>query len=87
MWRPPRRYGAWEVDAGEMVPQPGGFISRYALDRAGGLDATYELAMDVDLWIRLVDSGVRPRYVPEVLATFEIHEGSKTRRSRPTQRP
>ena len=34
--------------------------------------------MDVDLWIRLVDAGVKAEYVGEVLAVFEIHGDSKT---------
>jgi glycosyltransferase involved in cell wall biosynthesis len=78
VWRPPRRYGLWEIDAGEMIPQPGCFFSRSALERAGGLDPSFELTMDIDLWIRLVDAGIAPRYVPEVMATFEIHPDSKT---------
>ena len=78
VWRPLPRFGPWAIDAGEMIPQPGSFFSRPAFDRAGGLDPTFELAMDVDLWIRLVDAGVAARYVPEVLAVFEIHPGSKT---------
>jgi glycosyltransferase involved in cell wall biosynthesis len=78
VWRPLPRYGRWEVEAGEMIPQPGSFFSRAALERAGGLDRSFELAMDVDLWIRLVDAGIEGRYVPEVMAVFEIHPGSKT---------
>jgi glycosyltransferase involved in cell wall biosynthesis len=78
VWRPLPRYGRWEVEAGEMIPQPGSFFSRAALERAGGLDPSFELAMDVDLWIRLVDAGIEGRYVPEVMAVFEIHPGSKT---------
>jgi hypothetical protein len=61
-----------------MIPQPGCFFSRAALDDVGGLDASFDLTMDIDLWIRLVDAGYVARYVPEVLAEFEIHPGSKT---------
>jgi glycosyltransferase involved in cell wall biosynthesis len=78
VWRPLPRYGNWEIDAGEMIPQPGSFFSRAALDRAGGLDPSFELTMDIDLWLRLVDSGVTPRYVRGVVAAFEIHGDSKT---------
>ncbi|HEY2374044.1 MAG TPA: glycosyltransferase family 2 protein [Gaiellaceae bacterium] len=78
MWRPPPRFGNWEVDAGEMIPQPGCWFSRQALDSAGGLDTSFELAMDVDLWIRLLDSGVAAHYVGEPLAVFVIHPTSKT---------
>jgi GT2 family glycosyltransferase len=78
VWRPLPHYGRWEVNAGEMIPQPGAFFTRGALERAGGLDLSFELAMDIDLWIRLVDAGVEARYVPEVMAVFEIHPESKT---------
>ncbi len=78
VWRPLPRYGRWAIDAGEMIPQPGAFFSREALERAGGVDPTFEFAMDVDLWIRLVDAGVEAHYVPEVMAVFEIHPQSKT---------
>jgi GT2 family glycosyltransferase len=78
VWRPPANYGLAEVAAGEMVPQPGSFFTRVALERAGGLDPSFELAMDVDLWVRFVDAGIKPVYVPETLAVFEIHDASKT---------
>jgi len=78
VWVPPRRYGPREVQAGEMIPQPGSFVSRAALERAGGLDTSFDLAMDIDLWIRLVDTGVHAHYIPEDLAVFEIHGSSKT---------
>lgn len=78
VWRPPRRYGAWQIAAGEMIPQPGAFFSRTAFERVGGLDRSFEYVMDIDLWIRFVDAGVEARYVPGIAATFEIHEDSKT---------
>ena len=61
-----------------MIPQPGSFFARSAYDAVGGLDPSFDLAMDVDLWIRLVDAGVRAAYVPRILAEFEIHPASKT---------
>jgi glycosyltransferase involved in cell wall biosynthesis len=78
VWAPPRRYGPREVEAGEMIPQPGSFFTRAALEQAGGLDMSFDLAMDIDLWIRLVDAGVPAHYVPADLAVFEIHSASKT---------
>ena len=78
VWVPTRRYGAREVEAGEMIPQPGSFFTRGAFERAGGLDPSFDLAMDIDLWIRLVDAGIEAHYVPADLATFEIHAASKT---------
>jgi hypothetical protein len=64
--------------SGNLITQPGSLIARWALDRIGPLDASFDLAMDYDLWLRLVDAGVRSAYVPTTLAIFEIHEGSKT---------
>ena len=61
-----------------MIPQPGSFFTQDALERAGGLDTTFDLAMDIDLWVRLVDAGIEARYVPVELAVFEIHAASKT---------
>lgn len=78
LWRPLPDYGPWHVAAGEMIPQPGSFFARSAYDAVGGLDPSFDLAMDVDLWIRLVDAGVRAAYVPRILAEFEIHPASKT---------
>jgi len=78
VWRPPKRYGRWEVEAGEMIPQPGSFFSRAAFERAGGLDTSFELTMDIDLWIRLVDAGVTAVYLARPMAAFEIHPASKT---------
>jgi GT2 family glycosyltransferase len=78
VWTPPRRYGPREVEAGEMIPQPGSFFTRTALERVGGLDTSFDLAMDVDLWIRFVDAGVQAHYIPADLAVFEIHPSSKT---------
>ena len=60
------------------VPQPGALITRTALDRVGGIDKSFELAMDYDLWLRLVDGGYDGIYVPQTLARFEIWPSSKT---------
>ena len=60
------------------IPQPGTVVSRRAWDHVGGLDRRLHLAMDVDLWLRLLLAGIPPVHVPRVLATFEVHEGSKT---------
>jgi hypothetical protein len=76
--RPPRRLGRRTLDGGNFIAQPGTLIALWALDRVGRIDDTFELAMDYDLWLRLVDAGIRAAYVPETLAIFEIHDDSKT---------
>jgi glycosyltransferase involved in cell wall biosynthesis len=76
--RPPRRLGRRTLDNGNLIAQPGTLIARWALDRVGKVDEAFNLAMDYDLWVRLVDAGIRAAYVPETIAVFEIHDGSKT---------
>jgi GT2 family glycosyltransferase len=76
--RPPARLGKKTFDFGNRLTQPGTFVARWALDRVGPLDEQIQLAMDFDLWVRLVDAGVPAAYIPECLAVFEIHESSKT---------
>jgi Glycosyl transferase family 2 len=77
-WRPPRRLTFRTLAAGSSIPQPGSFFRRSALDRVGPLDASFELAMDVDLWLRLLAAGIENRRLPGVVSTFELHPGSKT---------
>lgn len=76
--RPPARLNKKTFDLGNRLTQPGVFIARWALDRVGPLDEEIQLAMDFDLWLRLVDADVPAAYVPEALAVFEVHELSKT---------
>lgn len=63
---------------GSPIAQPGTFVAAWALKRVGPLDEEFRLAMDFDLWLRLHDAGIPAVYVPETLATFEVHAGSKT---------
>jgi hypothetical protein len=76
--RPPAHLGPGTLDYGNRLTQPGVFIARWALDRVGPLDEAIDLAMDYDLWLRLIDAGVPAAYVPEALAVFEVHSSSKT---------
>jgi GT2 family glycosyltransferase len=79
LWRPPRRVDLELLEAlGDVVPQPGSFATREALDAVLPLDESLQLAMDFDLWLRLLETGAHPVYVPHALALFEIHEDSKT---------
>ena len=66
------------LDYGNRLTQPGVFVARWALDRVGPLDEKIQLAMDFDLWLRLLDARVPAAHVPEALAAFEIHGSSKT---------
>jgi glycosyltransferase involved in cell wall biosynthesis len=60
------------------IAQPGVFLTREAVERVGGVDTSLRLAMDFDLWLRLVDAGLKGVYVPQTLARFEISHTSKT---------
>jgi hypothetical protein len=62
--------------------QPGTLFTRSAFEAAGGLDLSFSLAMDFDLWLRMLETGTKAVYVPGVLARFEIHSRSKTGRER-----
>jgi glycosyltransferase involved in cell wall biosynthesis len=76
--RPPSRLVRGTLDAGNVIAQPGAFVARSALERVGDLDESLTLAMDYDLWLRLLDAGVPAVYVREPLAVFEVHGDSKT---------
>lgn len=78
VWRPPRRIDLRALDLGDVLPQPGSFVARRALERVLPLDESFHLAMDFDLWLRLADAGFDGVYVPKTLAVFELHAESKT---------
>ena len=64
---------------GNYLPQPAVFLRRRTLQSIGLLDESLEYTMDYDLWLRL--KRARVRYVPQVLAVFRWHPGSKTARN------
>jgi GT2 family glycosyltransferase len=83
--RAPRRLGPEALREGNPVPQPGTFFARWALDRVGPLDEGLRLAMDFDLWVRLLDAGIRSACIPRKVAVFELHLSSKTSRTEPAE--
>ena len=61
-------------------PQPSTFFRASAYSQVGGLDRGLNLAMDVDLWIRLARVG-RYLVLPDrVLARYRIHPQAKSER-------
>ncbi len=61
-------------------PQPSTFFRADAYRAVGGLDTSLNLAMDVDLWIKLARAG---RYVvlpDRVLARYRVHPRAKSER-------
>ncbi len=63
---------------GLLIPQPGSWWRRSLLQQVGPLDATLHYAMDFDLWCRFAAAGQRPRIIDQPLATYRLHEQSKT---------
>ena len=62
-----------------IVPQPATFLRRRVLDSVGYLDETLHNTLDLDYWVR-VAARHRIAYLPECLAGFRLHAGSKTMR-------
>jgi glycosyltransferase involved in cell wall biosynthesis len=60
-----------------IVPQPATFLRRRVLQTVGFLDETLHNALDFDYWVR-VAARHEIAYLPERLAAFRVHAGSKT---------
>ena len=59
------------------ICQPAAFFRKEVFAAVGGLDESLHFAMDYDLWIR-IGGRFTCRYLPVVLATYRLHETSKT---------
>lgn len=76
------RYRTAEFDldrlaSANMICQPAAFFRRAAFDTVGGLDESLGFAMDYDLWIR-IGRRFPCHHIPGLLATYRLHETSKT---------
>lgn len=60
------------------LPQPSVFWRRSLHDMLGWLDESLHYCMDFEFWLRLIHSGRRPALVNRVLATYRMHDSSKT---------
>jgi glycosyltransferase involved in cell wall biosynthesis len=60
-----------------IIPQMAAFWSRDLYQRSGGIDVSFQFAMDYDLFLRM-STIERPTYIPVYLGNFRIHELSKT---------
>jgi len=60
-----------------VIPQPSAFIRRTTIDKVGLLDIDMDMAMDLDLWVRI---GLKHSivHIPEVLASHRMYPGTKT---------
>jgi glycosyltransferase involved in cell wall biosynthesis len=61
-----------------VISQPATLIRRSAWEAVGGVDESLKLAMDYDLWWRLLEHGGPPVFVDQPLATNRDHAGTKT---------
>jgi Glycosyl transferase family 2 len=82
---PPRRIRNTTLDSGNLLTQPGFFMTRWAFEQVGELDESFHLGMDYDLWLRLADAGIPATYVPRPLAVYEVHGDSKTGTVEPSE--
>lgn len=80
--RPEELVEYWRWDDGVCIPQPAVFLRRSAVDQAGAFDASYDLAMDLEMWLRL---GRRfPfRVIAQSLAGYRETPDTKTSTRRP----
>jgi GT2 family glycosyltransferase len=62
----------------DYVPQETMFWRKRAWDRAGGIDPTFQFALDWDLLARFQQSGARVVRVPFFLGAFRVHAEQKT---------
>lgn len=65
----------------DLIPQPGALIRIEAFRQMGGLRTEFNLAFDVDMFIRLQDFGSLI-YVPKLLGKFRWHDDSLTVKTR-----
>lgn len=63
--------------AANIICQPAAFFMKNAFEAVGGLDRTLDFVMDLDLWAR-IGKRFPCRYRPGELATYRLHEASKT---------
>jgi glycosyltransferase involved in cell wall biosynthesis len=63
------------------VPQPSTFWRRHLYERIGGLDRTYDLAMDADLWIRFA-AETKVHHVRRPWSRMRQYAGQKNQRLR-----
>jgi hypothetical protein len=61
-----------------MISQPSCFVRRRMLDKVGGLDFSFDYAMDWDLWVRLYEAGARFRFVDAQWSMVTFKSDTKT---------
>ena len=72
-------YGDWELKdlmSFNIIGQPGVFMRRSALLKAGNLDLSYRFLLDHHLWLRVAQYG-KMIHVAELYASARMHPGAK----------
>ena len=73
------RYGDWNLlnlMSFHIIGQPGVFMRRSVLERAGYLDLNYHYLLDHQLWLRMaLEAPIR--YIPDFLAAARFHAAAK----------
>jgi GT2 family glycosyltransferase len=64
----------------DLIPQETLFWRRRIWDRAGGIDPSFQFALDWDLLLRFEAAGARFARLPWFLAAFRVHSEQKTHR-------
>lgn len=72
------RHDAEVLRLNDFVPQETLFWRRRIWDRVGGLDTSFQFAIDWDLLLRFQSAGARIIRVPYFLACFRAHAAQKT---------
>jgi glycosyltransferase involved in cell wall biosynthesis len=62
----------------DFIVQPACFFRRSAFEAVGGLDASLHWCMDYDLWLKMVNKGLKIAYLPKHLANFRWLADNKT---------
>lgn len=82
--KPKREHGfnrfVWMYDH-NFIPQPSAFWRRRLFERVGGLDPSFDLAMDADLWIRFAEV-TKVRHVPRTWSRMRFYAEQKNTRLR-----
>jgi len=54
------------------IPHPAAIVRREVLEAAGGFDQRWQIAMDFDLWLRLLPRGIVADVVAVPFASFDV---------------
>jgi glycosyltransferase involved in cell wall biosynthesis len=65
----------------DFIPQPSAFLHRRAWQAVGELDDNLRFIFDHELWIRMMLSGMKFKYVPMPLSRFRWHNVSKSKKN------